>query len=471
MVYLHGGSLVEGSSFAIQAGFGGPVTLANRSSTQESIVSVSLNYRLGVLGFLALDELADNHGLSGNYGLKDTLMALKWVHANIASFGGDPNRVTIYGQSSGGSLVFALMTSPHAVGLFQRAISMSGSPRLNSTLQEACSYWHPQVVDNIEKCQKNRTAACLRSVAPDVLVSAQPENWDPSYGWSSRVFWDSYQYAPLLVIDGDVLPFDYRRPFSSLSSSSSSSSSSLTTPLHARVPLMIGVTREEIDFAPGNDVRNMSHIQVANLLETALRNATNGTSSFIHSVLSSYGLSTSTTSTLVPIQGKNATPELIFSDFISDATMLCGTYTLADAWSSVSPNIYMYTVSERPGNPFCALSHFQKEESYCPLYSFHAIDMFAMYEWLPDYLTPGHESLYNATKRDVLFTKLVQNRLVDEFGRAGVVEEWERYTFLNKDRSVAVLNVENERMITDWRKEQCKIFMEHGFYETKTWVN
>jgi len=97
--------------------------------------------------------------------------------------------------------------------------------------------------------------------------------------------------------------------------------------------------------------------------------------------------------------------------------------------------------------------------------------MFAMYEWLPDYLTPGHESLYNATKRDVLFTKLVQNRLVDEFGRAGVVEEWERYTFSNKGRSVAVLNVENERMITDWRKEQCKIFMEHGYYETKTWVN
>jgi carboxylesterase type B len=476
MLYLHGGSLVEGSSTAIQAGYGGPITLANRSNS--SIISVSMNYRLGVLGFLALDVLkrncvGRNRTTSGNYGLLDVLEGLRWIQRNIKSFGGDPNKVTVYGQSSGGSLVFALMISPYSNNLFQRAISMSGSPRLNSTLSEAMNYWHPQVVDNTI-CNISRTASCLRTLKPSMLVEAQPENWDPSDGWSSKVFWDSYQYAPLLIIDGDVLPTDYRLP----SSSYNKSRTKRTTPLDNHVPLIIGVTREEIDFAPGNDVRNMTHnYNIAKLFNKALMNSTNGTkitrSIFSKKVLLSYGLTVNTSSKLIPVQGKNAPPELIFSDFISDATMLCGTYVLADAWSSVSDNIYMYTVSQRPGKPFCALSSFQKENAYCPIYSFHAIDMFAMYDWLPTYLTPNHVKLYNKTNIDVQFTNLVRKRLVDEFAWDGEIKTWKRYNSKGNElgRNVEVLNIRDERTLKGWREAQCKLFLNHGYYETKVWIN
>ena len=93
------------------------------------VVVVTINYRLGILGFLAHRELTKEspHGASGNYGLLDQIEALRWVRQNIGAFGGDPDRVTVFGHSSGGSAIFDLLASPLARGLFQRAVSQSGS--------------------------------------------------------------------------------------------------------------------------------------------------------------------------------------------------------------------------------------------------------------------------------------------------------------------------------------------------------
>ena len=90
-----------------------------------------MQYRLGVFGFLALPELraADPRGTSGNYGITDLLAALRWVRREISAFGGDAGRVTVLGQSSGGTNVLALLAAPAARGLFHRAIALSGSPK------------------------------------------------------------------------------------------------------------------------------------------------------------------------------------------------------------------------------------------------------------------------------------------------------------------------------------------------------
>jgi para-nitrobenzyl esterase len=93
----------------------------------KGVVLVTINYRLGVFGFLALPELAlEQHGSSGNYGLMDMVAALAWVKKNIAAFGGDPNCVTIFGESAGSFAVSTLMAAPSAQGLFHRAIGESG---------------------------------------------------------------------------------------------------------------------------------------------------------------------------------------------------------------------------------------------------------------------------------------------------------------------------------------------------------
>ena len=95
---------------------------------KKGVVVVTANYRVGVLGFLAHPELSKESAasVSGNYGLLDQMAALKWVQDNIAAFGGDPERVTIAGQSAGGMSVHYLIASPLAKGLFHRAIVQSG---------------------------------------------------------------------------------------------------------------------------------------------------------------------------------------------------------------------------------------------------------------------------------------------------------------------------------------------------------
>ena len=120
MVWIYGGGLMNGSaSTPLYAGD----MLANKG-----VIVVTANYRLGALGFLAHPDLSREspQHVSGNYGLLDQLAALRWVHRNIGAFGGDPARVTVFGQSSGSISISALTTSPLAKGLFQRAIGESG---------------------------------------------------------------------------------------------------------------------------------------------------------------------------------------------------------------------------------------------------------------------------------------------------------------------------------------------------------
>jgi len=119
MVWIYGGGFTGGMTSA-------PAYDGTRLA-EKGVVLVSVAYRLGPFGFLAHPELSRDSGKgSGNYGLQDMIAGLQWVKANIAKFGGDPSRVTIFGESAGGIAVSMLGASPAAKGLFQRAISESG---------------------------------------------------------------------------------------------------------------------------------------------------------------------------------------------------------------------------------------------------------------------------------------------------------------------------------------------------------
>lgn len=125
MVFIYGGAFIGGSSaYSLYDG---------AKLAAEGVVVVSLNYRVGIFGFLAHPMLSAEspQRASGNYGLLDQIAALKWVKRNIASFGGDPHRVTVFGESAGAFSIAVLMTSPLAKGLFERAILQSpGVPSL-----------------------------------------------------------------------------------------------------------------------------------------------------------------------------------------------------------------------------------------------------------------------------------------------------------------------------------------------------
>jgi para-nitrobenzyl esterase len=120
MVWLYGGGFFGGA--------GSEPRYAGDALARKGAVVVTLNYRLGSLGFLAHPELSAEspHKVSGNYGMQDAIAALEWVERNIGAFGGDPDNVTVFGESAGANLASALVGSPHAKGLFQRAIAQSG---------------------------------------------------------------------------------------------------------------------------------------------------------------------------------------------------------------------------------------------------------------------------------------------------------------------------------------------------------
>lgn len=144
MVFIHGGAYTLGTSATPLYGGGSLV----RRSLQDSdgIVYVSINYRLGVLGYLDLTQFSTpTRQFDSNLGLRDQVAALEWVQLNISQFGGDPENVTIFGESAGGNAVTTLLATPAAEGLFRQAISESSAPGLVAT-QERATEWARQFV-------------------------------------------------------------------------------------------------------------------------------------------------------------------------------------------------------------------------------------------------------------------------------------------------------------------------------------
>jgi para-nitrobenzyl esterase len=186
LVWIYGGALMAGaSSEAIYDG----AKLAERG-----LVVVSINYRLGVLGYLAHPALSAESPLntSGNYGLLDQIQALRWIKANIASFGGDPSNVTIAGESAGGLSVMYLMAAPAARGLFSKAIAesayMISTPELRTS-----KYGEIAAEERGVQLQTKLHApdiAAMRSMDAKALTKAAA----------------AAGFAPFGVVDGKVLP-------------------------------------------------------------------------------------------------------------------------------------------------------------------------------------------------------------------------------------------------------------------------
>ena len=165
MVWIHGGTFIAGSG----AQFNG-----NALADQGHLVVVTINYRLGPLGFLAHRALDTDSVPSGNYGLLDQQAALRWVKDNIAAFGGDPSRVTVAGESAGAISIGDHLVSPAAAGLFDRAILESGPFLHMVTLAEAEK--RGDQFASALGCAGADVAACMRSKSTDEILKAIPAN-------------------------------------------------------------------------------------------------------------------------------------------------------------------------------------------------------------------------------------------------------------------------------------------------------
>lgn len=168
MVWIPGGGFHSGAG-----SFYDPTALV-----EDGVTVVTINYRVGALGFLAHPALADAHGQSGDYGLMDQQAALRWVRRNIAGFRGDARNVTVFGESSGGVSVLAQVASPQAVGLFQRAIAESGS---YNTTQATLAAAEASGKDFAAKAGcAEQTAACLRHLPVSTILADEATEYLPN---------------------------------------------------------------------------------------------------------------------------------------------------------------------------------------------------------------------------------------------------------------------------------------------------
>ncbi|XP_071235274.1 neuroligin-2-like isoform X2 [Salvelinus alpinus] len=184
MLFIHGGSYMEGT---------GNMFDASVLAAYGNVIVVSMNYRLGVLGFLSTGD----QSAKGNYGLLDQIQALRWLNENIGHFGGDPERITIFGSGAGASCVNLLILSHHSEGLFQRAIAQSGSA-ISSWSVNYQPLKYTKILARRVGCSHSETAElvdCLRKKNFRELVDQdiQPARYHIAFG---------------PVVDGDVVPDD-----------------------------------------------------------------------------------------------------------------------------------------------------------------------------------------------------------------------------------------------------------------------
>jgi para-nitrobenzyl esterase len=307
MVWIHGGSFVDGESDDYD-----PDRLVARG-----VIVVTLNYRLGFLGFLATSGLDAEHHTHANYGLLDQQFALAWTHANIAAFGGDPARTTVFGQSAGGASVFAQLLSPGSAGLFSRAIIQSGAYDILALPTLATAEAAGNTLATALNCtQPAQQAACLRSLPVSTLLFAQQVVSSSSTPLTG---------GPSPAIDGTLIP--------------QAPEDALAFGVYNHVPVMQGTNHDEFrlftallyDLAGGSVLTPLTIPEYVPAVQETLSAV--GLGAFAGAVVAQYPL-------------KNyASPDLAYSAFTTDA-VLCTPAYVTDVLLSARTPVYAYEFAD-----------------------------------------------------------------------------------------------------------------------------
>ncbi|XP_069821972.1 para-nitrobenzyl esterase-like isoform X2 [Dendropsophus ebraccatus] len=426
MFWIHGGYLLINSGS--EPGYGPNEDLASNSQ----IVHVSFNYRLSAFGFMALSLLREGSptNTSGNYGFMDQIAALKWVQKNIRSFGGDPNKVTIYGQSSGGTSVWALMVSPLAKGLFHRAIDISGSSVFKSTMEEAED-------DNLIFLNRTgcRDAQCLRSLSIHKILQSIPYFGYPD--WAAEDLCDLPQKGkfagPLPVVDGYVVPAPPLDVWKQ------------KIPGYSDVPYVIGTTLQEAEFAP-------VYTNMSKWSEDDYR-------WFVNLHLKTFGENLSAKAlALYPTSEFCSHPERCvektYMTMVSDLRTSCPNNILArQAAEALSSPVYRYQVTYTPSRPAQINNIF----SYNSWFSFHMLDVLAFFGTMD-------QVLGETSDEDREFQRLIRKYYI-HFAKEGTMPpEWPRYP---EETAILSTSLSVEK---DYRSAQCALWEENDMFQY-AWIN
>ncbi len=294
MVWIHGGAFVNGS---------GGIYDGRRLAKRGDIVVVTINYRLGALGFLAHPALGPA-GDVGNYGLADQQAALRWVRDNIANFGGDPAKVTVAGESAGGMSVCDHLVAPGSAGLFRAAI-MQSAPCQAQVALPAAEKSSLDYAAEVGCSEPDSAARCLRSLPADKLRKPV---------WYYHIGEDSLT-GP--VTGTKALPVD---PITGFADGRAS-----------RVPVMIGTTRDEFTLFVA-----MQHLRLGRDLTAA---------EYPQVLKETFGSDAGAVEAHYPVNRYDGAP-LAYSAAVTDGAFACVTDRMADALARSGP-VYAYEFNDR----------------------------------------------------------------------------------------------------------------------------
>lgn len=416
MFWIHGGNFVHGS------GNTPPMSPTPDVTKSTHAVYISFNYRLGPFGFLALDVLSQNssHGTSGNYGLEDTIMALEWVRDNIRNFGGNPNKVTVFGQGAGATLIQALLTtpSPRTANLFQRAWLASPPGLLVQTSAQAGR--QNLALLNLTGCHD---ASCLRRRSPSEVMRGAP-----LWTRSSFTYLGEWMNMPVkgrrldtsigVVVDGHVLKeppaqaWRYGRRHD--------------------VPMMLTTMAQETDLLPFDPT--MTSWSWQHYKATVMEQLTPLTSSLTHSILELYPPDSA------------LTPEYQYTTMLSDIRMTCPSQISANLASAKfrSP-VFRAVITASPSVPVNLLN------VSAARYAFHGWDLMVFFG---DFAAFG----FHPTDQDLKFQKVLRQQMM-AFANEGRPEA----AVWDVSRMCTALLSDHVFPVEHFSKSRCDFWLKNGF--------
>jgi carboxylesterase type B len=341
LVWIHGGSLVEGSGGSNVHPFN-----PDRLVSQGNFIVVSINYRLSVLGTLTLRELnnEDYRNTSGNYAVGDVQTALRWISLNIKQFGGDPTRITLIGHSTGGTLILSLFASSQSRGLFHSAISLSGSPKIDQNFS---------TTELLMRENYLPVSPCNQTSGKDLLNCLYTSDaWDlteplPNDSFNSKWLFGiptaSDFIVPLVFVDGKTVEMPLIQALQQ----------SLVD-----APIIFANVREESDLAPEDLVMNYSFQQWKQFLLTRFSSFPNSESIVNH------------LESLYPYTNYTNIQQA-YDQISADKGTICGNiYLASQAAKSFQSPVYYSLWVQPPAAPSgaCYIN------PLCPKFAFHGWD-------------------------------------------------------------------------------------------------
>jgi carboxylesterase type B len=440
VVYFHGGGLLDGSA---------PGNIKDMESLvaygKDDVVAVTVAYRLNVLGWLAVEELASEPetDIVGNYGLMDAISALKWIKENIKSFGGDPDRIILSGQSSGGTLIFALMATPAAENLFTGAISLSGSANISMNAGAKLKQ-DSALVDDLGcsgGASPQERLKCLRALPAKTVALATPWNWHgATHDWTTQGMPQpkdgGFNFGGVVYVDGVLVPKSFKESFAS--------------GVNSDVGFIFSSLQAEFDVGANNTVANNDEWIAA--VKRGFENW-NSSDHVVSEILQAYKPESS-------VDGR-----LAFSAFKSDLLLTC---------ANINISVYAASKGIRKASTYILYNAWNPSsntnEGGNALYPYHTLDLKEI----------GRDWEGENIASDLQISRTLQSMIIDFAYNNGVMPaSWKWDSVSLKSVPTLVLSQSDSasfpgfgnRVVNDWKKETCETLLGIGMGEEYWWCD